>query len=151
MNQLSHPDFKEVFVICCTNAPESLDVAIYRRFTFVHLGMPSLLDRKDLFKTYLNGNHSLADKELEKLAEMTNQFTCADVEKVVSLAATFFYQKIYRNFESEIPLQNENKEGQEISFKELTFAVENSSPSTDAWQLFDTKRFHSKNKNVIFP
>ena len=149
MNQLSHPDFKEVFVIVCTNAPESLDVAVYRRFTFVHLGMPTLLDRKDLFKTYLNGNHSLAEKELEKLAEMTNQFTCADVEKVVSLAASFFYQKIYSNLEKQNPVSNQ--EGQEITFNELTFAVENTSPSTDAWQLFDTKRFHSKNKNVIFP
>ena len=149
MNKLSDPAFKEVFVICCTNSPDALDVAVYRRFTFVHVGLPSQFDRVELFKTYLNGNHSLTDEELDKLAKQTNKFTCADVEKVVSTAASFFYQKLYEGFEQKNLASN--TEGKEITFKELTFAIENTHPSTDAWQLFETKNFMAKHKNVIFP
>ena len=149
MNKLAHPDYKEVFVICCTNSPESLDVAVYRRFMFVHVGMPSHLDRRELFKTYLNENHSLTEKQLDDLAKMTNRFTCADIERIVSLAGSFFFQKVYDNLLKGMPVNA--TEGDQITFEELVFAIDNSSPSTDAWQLFDTRNFHSKHKNIIFP
>ena len=149
MNKLAHPDSTEVFVICCTNSPESLDVAVHRRFQFVHVGMPTHLDRTELFRTYLNGNHSLTENQLDDLGKMTNSFTCADIERIVSLAASFFFQKAYTNLLKGMPVSD--SEGEEITFEELVFAIENSSPSTNPWQLFDTNNFHSKHKNIIFP
>ena len=149
MNKLKKPEFANVFVICCTNDPSSLDGAIRRRFTFINVGMPAYEDRIELFKHYLNDNHSLTPKDLELLALKTDGFSCYDIEKVVATTVTFFYQEMF--FNGSANSSNERSlEGRFITLEELKHVIENTSPSVDYYQLHDNEVFRQKH-NFVTP
>ena len=154
MNRLKYPPFKNVFVICATNSPSSLDDAIRRRFTFVHVGLPTHQDRIQLFEYYLNNNHSLKPKDFEFLACQTEGFSCSDIENIVKVCATFAYQEFYDN-----DLDSEDEEAKvelipeerKIQFNELKFVIGKSTPTSNYFQLCEDEDFKSKYDCVVYP
>ena len=73
--------------------PKEVDVAVKRRFTMVHVSLPTQDDRINLFKHYLNGNgDSLTDQDFLQFARLSTGFSCSDIERVVATCFTFFYQ-----------------------------------------------------------
>ena len=154
MNNLKHPDLEHVFIICATNDPSSLDCAIVRRFTFVHIGMPENEDRKGLFKYYLNDNHDLSSEDLDVLARRTDGFSASDIENVVNRTTTFFYQELFREmFKNNQTLPKDSslpQGGRKIRFDELMHCISKSSPSTRNQQLYEIETFKQEH-NYISP
>ena len=156
MNNLKYPPFKNVFVICATNSPSTLDDAIHRRFTFVHVGLPSHKDRMQLFEYYLNNNHSLKPKDFEYLACKTEGFSCSDIENIVKVAATFYYQEMYDN---EIDYEDAEDEAhvklipkeRKIAFSDVKFVVEKTTATASYDQIRDDEDFRMKHDCVVYP
>ena len=76
---------KFVFFLAATNNPAALDIAIVRRFQQrLYIPLPDADVRCLMFKKKLEGcQHLLADDDYTKAAEMTNQYSGADIETVV--------------------------------------------------------------------
>lgn len=146
MNQLQEPRFEFVHVIVATNAPQDLDRAIKRRFSFVYVPLPSQEERIELFQYYLNKNHTLKDKHFQYLAEKTDGFSSSDIEKIVSTCACFYYQEMY----SRENVKDDEKLGREIFFEELKSVVDNSEPSTEEHDLIDDEDFAEKHNLIMF-
>ena len=154
MNNLKHPSLQHVFVICATNDPSSLDCAVRRRFTFIHIGLPSLEDRIGLFKYYLNGNHALSSEDFDYLASRSDGYSPSDIEKLVATATTFFYQELYQDMiknKTKIPPSSLPLDGRKISFEDLKHCIDNTSPTTDNVQLYDIEQFKQKHNFVKPP
>ncbi len=74
-----------VVVVAATNRPDSLDPAVIRSGRFdklVYVGPPEKDDRVALFKEYLANAPLDDDVDLEKLAEMTQGYTGADIANI---------------------------------------------------------------------
>ena len=155
MNNLKHPDLANVFIICATNDPESLDCAIRRRFTFVHIGAPQSEDRKGLFKYYLNDNHDLSPEDLDLVAKKTDGYSASDIENLVKTAATFFYQEKFREmFRNNQTLPTNSslpQDGRKISLEELMHCISKSSPTTENHQRYEIESFKQKHNFVSPP
>ena len=82
---------KGIVVVGATNLPERIDPALLRsgrfeKLIFVH--PPEKEDRELLFKKNLEGVPKAEDIDYEKIAEMTNGYTPADISKVCNIAKT---------------------------------------------------------------
>ena len=141
-NELKKPSSSEVFLICATNDCDSLDFAARRRFTFISVNMPTQQDRIDLFEYYLNDNHTLTKANFEFLATKTDGFSGSDIEKIVATATTFHYQKLYRQELSS--KKDKIPKFSKITFDQLKYIVENSSPSIESYELQESEEFKEK-------
>jgi ATP-dependent Zn protease len=78
-------------VIGATNHEESLDPAAVRPGRFdkkIHVPLPDINGRADIFGLYLNKIHKAEDVEAKKLAQITPGFTGAEIENLVNTAIT---------------------------------------------------------------
>ena len=87
---------KGIVVVGATNFPDRIDTALLRggrfeKLIFVH--PPSSEDRETLFRKNLEGVPTGEDVDYEKLAEMSNGYTPADIAKVCNIAKTDAMEK----------------------------------------------------------
>ena len=78
-------------VIGATNHEESLDPAAVRPGRFdkkIHVPLPDVNGRTDIFELYLSRIHKGEDVSARKLAEMSPGFTGAEIENLVNTAIT---------------------------------------------------------------
>ena len=78
-------ELHNVVVIAATNRPDIIDPALLRPGRFdrlVYVGPPDKKARKEIFKIHTRGKPLADDVDLEKLAEMTEGYTGADIAAV---------------------------------------------------------------------
>lgn len=81
----------QIMVIGATNHEESLDPAAVRPGRFdkkIHVPLPDINGRTDIFELYLEKISRSTDVEARKLAQMTPGFTGAEIENLVNTAIT---------------------------------------------------------------
>jgi ATP-dependent metalloprotease len=81
----------QILVIGATNHEESLDPAAVRPGRFdkkIHVPLPDVNGRTDIFELYLNKIAKDEKVVAKKLAEMTPGFTGAEIENLVNTAIT---------------------------------------------------------------
>ena len=79
-----------VIIVGSTNVPHLLDKALLRAGRFdklIYVGLPDKKSRKEIFKIHCEGLPLADDVDFDKLAEMTERFTGADIANVVQEAA----------------------------------------------------------------
>lgn len=83
-------DNKQVLVLAATNLPRTLDDAFLRRFEMrIHVPLPDLEARVELFKKKLEANeseHSLTEDELVEFAGRSENYNASDIESIVRRA-----------------------------------------------------------------
>jgi transitional endoplasmic reticulum ATPase len=83
---------KNVFIVAATNCPEKLDRAILRPGRFdkcIYIQTPDLLSRIAVLKANLKKTNISPEVELEKIAETTDGFSCADLAAIVQNAIKY--------------------------------------------------------------
>lgn len=82
---------KTVWVLGCTNVPWDLDDAILRRFTArVYIALPDATTRRNLLMNLLEKNeNSITNKQIEKLVNALDGFSCSDICRQVGRQAAF--------------------------------------------------------------
>lgn len=88
--QMDRTGEKGVFVIGATNYPDMIDPAILRSGRLenkYYVGVPDTSARKSLFKLYLSKRPYDFGLDYDKLAELTNNYVSADINKIVNDAA----------------------------------------------------------------
>ncbi|MBQ6389268.1 MAG: AAA family ATPase [Mogibacterium sp.] len=78
-------DLRNVLIIATTNNPEMIDEAALRPGRFdkiIYMGAPDPEGRKALFVKYLKDKTDLSTIDLDKLADLTERFTGADIKAV---------------------------------------------------------------------
>jgi ATP-dependent Zn protease len=78
-------------IIGATNHEDALDPAAVRPGRFdkkIHVPLPDINGREDIFNLYLGKIHKGVDIQAKKLAQMTPGFTGAEIENLVNTAIT---------------------------------------------------------------
>lgn len=81
----------QILVIGATNHEDSLDPAAVRPGRFdkkIHVPLPDINGRTDIFELYLDKIARNKEVEARKLAQMTPGFTGAEIENLVNTAIT---------------------------------------------------------------
>ncbi|MBO8161955.1 MAG: ATP-binding protein [Thermosipho sp. (in: Bacteria)] len=108
-------------LVAATNHPHLLDKALWRRFNIcIEIPLPSLENRKLLFKKYLSKYKLVTNISFTTLAEITKGLSGADIETVCVRAAK---RSIITSEPAETPL-----------LEEIIFTLQNQ-PSTDTESL----------------
>jgi len=79
-----------VIIVGSTNVPHLLDKALLRAGRFdklIYIGVPDKKARKEIFQIHFKGLPIADDIDFDKLAEMTERFTGADIANVVQECA----------------------------------------------------------------
>jgi len=79
-----------VIIVGSTNVPQLLDKALLRAGRFdklIYIGVPDKKSRKEIFKIYCKDMPLADDVDFDKLAEMTERFSGADIANVVQEVA----------------------------------------------------------------
>ena len=79
-----------VIIVGSTNVPQLLDKALLRAGRFdklIYIGVPDKKSRKEIFKIHCKDMPLADDVDFDKLAEMTERFTGADIANVVQEVA----------------------------------------------------------------
>ncbi len=100
---------KDVILVAATNRPELLDAALLRSGRFgkhIEIPMPDLDARKEIFKIHLKNKPLANDVSIERLAEILDGYTGADIQAISEEATLLTIRK-------NIPIVNEK-------LKELT-------------------------------
>jgi len=74
-----------VIIVGSTNVPHLLDKALLRAGRFdklIYIGVPDKKSRKEIFQIHCKGKPIAEDVDFDKLAEMTERFTGADIANV---------------------------------------------------------------------
>jgi ATP-dependent metalloprotease len=82
---------KQILIIGATNHEDALDPAAVRPGRFdkkIHVPLPDVNGRADIFNLYLEKIHKAETVEAKKLATMTPGFTGAEIENLVNTAIT---------------------------------------------------------------
>lgn len=88
--QMDRTGEKGVFIIGATNYPNMIDPAILRAGRLenkYYVGVPDTAARKALFKLYLSKRPYDFGLDYNRLAELTNNYVSADINKIVNDAA----------------------------------------------------------------
>jgi cell division protease FtsH len=83
-------DSEGVIVIGATNLPQQLDPALLREGRFdrrVHVRLPDVSERADIFKLYCGKKTTAADVNFDRLARLTTGLSPAAIEAIVNHAA----------------------------------------------------------------
>ena len=94
---------KDVILLAATNRPELLDAALLRSGRFgrhVEIPMPDLDARKEIFKIHLKNKPLADDISIERLAEILDGYTGADIQAISEEATLLTIRK-------SIPIVNE--------------------------------------------
>lgn len=80
-----------ILIIGATNHEDALDPAAVRPGRFdkkIHVPLPDLNGREDIFNYYLDQIQKSIDIQAKKLAQMTPGFSGAEIENLVNTAIT---------------------------------------------------------------
>ena len=94
---------KDVILLAATNRPELLDAALLRSGRFgrhVEIPMPDLNARREIFKIHLKNKPLADDVSIERLAEILDGYTGADIQAISEEATLLTIRK-------NIPVVNE--------------------------------------------
>jgi len=89
-------ELRRVVVIAATNRPDLVDPALLRPGRFdrlLYVPPPDLEARKEIFKVHTKGKPLAEDVDLDKLAELTEEYTGADIEALCNTAAMIAIQE----------------------------------------------------------
>jgi ATP-dependent Zn protease len=81
----------QILIIGATNHEDILDPAAVRPGRFdkkIHVPLPDINGREDIFKLYLSKIATFSDIDAKRLAEMCPGFTGAEIENLVNTAIT---------------------------------------------------------------
>ncbi len=119
-------ELHNVTVIAATNRPDILDPALLRPGRFdrlIYVPVPDLKAREEIFKIHLRGRPLAEDVNIEKLAEMTEGYTGADIEAVCNEATMLAVREYIMSGKDP-----ENPENAKISMKHFEEALEKVKP-----------------------
>lgn len=116
-----------IFLVCTTNKPWLIDIAFYRRFELIYVGMPNLKEREDVIKEILlfHSNEMITSKMIKKLAELTDKYSFDDIKNLLASAnmiakervkSSNFFKETFSNSEGE-KLVTACFEGDPLSFR----------------------------------
>lgn len=99
-----------VIIVGSTNVPQLLDKALLRAGRFdklIYIGVPDKKSRKEIFKIYTRSMPLAEDIDFDKLADMTERFTGADIANVVQeVARTAAIDALEKGIERKITTQD---------------------------------------------
>ncbi len=119
-------ELHNVTVIAATNRPDILDPALLRPGRFdrlIYVPVPDLKAREEIFKIHLRGRPLAKDVSIEKLAEMTEGYTGADIEAVCNEATMLAVREYIMSGKDP-----ENPENAKISMKHFEEALKKVKP-----------------------
>jgi transitional endoplasmic reticulum ATPase len=119
--QLNQSNQDQVLVLAATNKPQLLDEALLRTGRMdklIYIGLPDLKSRTELFKFYLR-NRPHEEIEYIQLGEMSEDFSCSDIEYLCNEAAK---KAIYDHHDF-------------ITFEHLTTVINDTKPSVNQASL----------------
>ena len=119
-------ELHNVTVIAATNRPDILDPALLRPGRFdrlIYVPVPDLKAREEIFKIHLRGRPLAEDVSIEKLAEMTEGYTGADIEAVCNEATMLAVREYIMSGKDP-----ENPENAKISMKHFEEALKKVKP-----------------------
>ncbi len=119
-------ELHNVTVIAATNRPDILDPALLRPGRFdrlIYVPVPDLKAREEIFKIHLRGRPLAEDVNIEKLAEMTEGYTGADIEAVCNEATMLAVREYIMSGKDP-----ENPENAKISMKHFEEALKKVKP-----------------------
>jgi len=94
-------ELRNVVVIAATNRPDLLDPALLRPGRFdrlIYVSPPDLRTRKEIFEVHTRGKPLADDVNLDKLAELTEGYTGADIEALCNTAAMIAIQELISKY-----------------------------------------------------
>lgn len=115
---------ERVLVLGATNRPQDLDDAARRRFTKrIYIPLPELETRSALVKILLaKAQHSVTDEEADRVAELTDGFSCADISTLMKEAAMVAVREL-RIIPGETPVIRP------LSFSDIEVSLRRTRPS----------------------
>jgi len=124
---------EDVVIVGATNVPQLLDPSIMRPGRFdkiIYLPLPDLHGRKEIFKYYLKNMPISDDVDVQKLAEMTERYSGADIKNLC--------EEITRHVADEAVTQNKMLQ---VTMADIVQAIKSTKPSTSLAQLEEYERF----------
>ncbi|RWX73031.1 MAG: hypothetical protein Metus_1005 [Candidatus Methanosuratincola subterraneus] len=132
LDSISQKDI-DVIVVATTNKPQLLDRALIRPGRFdkmIYVGPPDKEARKEIFKCYLEGKPVAPGIDYDRLADLSERFTGADIEALVNkIFSSAFYEG----------LKNGNSAA--VSQEALEEAIKGTRPTVDYSMLEEYERF----------
>ncbi|MGC9189487.1 MAG: AAA family ATPase, partial [Conexivisphaera sp.] len=111
-------ELEDVVVLATTNRPWDLDPALLRPGRFdklIYVPLPDRRSRVEILKIHLKGKPLAPDVDVEKIAELTDGFSGADLSSVVNTAVSIVLQE----FIDKYPNPKDAKEHAEEAAVEL--------------------------------
>ncbi|MEN3016036.1 MAG: AAA family ATPase [Candidatus Methanosuratincola petrocarbonis] len=123
----------DVIVVATTNKPQLLDRALIRPGRFdkiIYVPPPGKDARREIFKCYLEGKPVAPGIDYDRLAELSERFTGADIEALVNkIFSSAFYEGL------------KNGKSATVTQELLEEAVKGTRPSVDYSMLEEYERF----------
>ncbi|MEM2126073.1 MAG: AAA family ATPase, partial [Candidatus Methanosuratincola sp.] len=123
----------DVIVVATTNKPQLLDRALIRPGRFdkiIYVGPPDKDARREIFKCYLEGKPVAPGIDYDRLAELSERFTGADIEAVVNkIFSSAFYEGLKNGISAP------------VSQEALEETIKGTRPSVDYSMLEEYERF----------
>lgn len=122
-----------IIVLGATNRPHDVDIAILRRMPVrIEISLPSVAKRKSILQLLLDKEKKQSDIDYDKLAELTNNFTCSDLKELCRNAV--FHQMSQKASQIFKLMKDKDKHDKElsellnevrgVSFKDFELALE---------------------------
>ncbi|RLG53590.1 MAG: AAA family ATPase [Thermoproteota archaeon] len=124
-------ELRNVVVIAATNRPDLLDPALLRPGRFdrlIYVSPPDLQTRKEILKVHTRNKPLADDVNLDKLAELTEGYTGADLEALCNTAAILAIQELISRYPDPEEAKKHAKE-LKISMKHFEEAMKKVGPS----------------------
>lgn len=108
LTQMNNCADRGIYVIATTNRPCDLDPAILRRGRIdqsIYVPMPDLEARKELFRLELANRPCDEDIDFERLAHVTEHYTCSDISYIVAeVSRQCFEDTLDKALETPMPI-----------------------------------------------
>lgn len=121
--ELNNAGENKILVVCATNWPEMIDLAILRGGRMdkrIYVPAPDFDARKGLFINFLSGRPCDKEIDIEKLAKMTNNYASTDVELIVKNAAHVALE-LEKNIDEKMLIESINKLNSSISPEQIRY------------------------------
>ena len=125
-------ELRDVVVIGATNRPDMIDTALLRPGRFdklIYIPPPDLEARKEIFKIHTRRKPLAPDVSIDKLAEMAEGYTGADIAAVCRTATMFAVKEHISKYPD--PKESKDKAGElKITMSHFMEAMKKIKPST---------------------
>ena len=135
---------KDVILLAATNRPELLDAALLRSGRFgkhVEIPMPDLDARKEIFKIHLKNKPLAEDVSIDRLAEVLDGYTGADIQAISEEATLLTIRK-------NIPIVNDELKQIKDTQEQLENLKTNKSSNFEKIKNLEAEIQESKQKMV---